>query len=86
MHEVQRSDEAAHRDRLAVDRTHLANERTLLAYARTALASVITGLGILKFFSDVREVAIALIVAGALMALFGMWRFLRMRTRLRRDA
>lgn len=86
MHEVLRSPEGAHRDRLAVDRTHLANERTLLAYARTALASVITGLGVLKFFPEVRAVAVALIVAGTATAVFGMWRFLKMRAQLRRDA
>lgn len=86
MHEVQRFPEGAHHDRLAVDRTHLANERTLLAYARTALASVITGLGVLKFFPEVRAGAISPIVAGTAVAMFGTWRFVRMRAQLRRDA
>jgi putative membrane protein len=85
VHEVQRSSEGANRDRLAVDRTHLANERTLLAYARTALASVITGLGMLKIFPEVRGVAVALIIAGTLTVVFGSWRFLKMRAQLRRD-
>lgn len=40
------------RDILAIHRTTLANERTLLAYVRTALTSLITGIGLIKFFES----------------------------------
>ena len=40
------------RDVLALDRTLLANERTLLAYMRTATMLLISGITIIKLFSD----------------------------------
>lgn len=76
------------RDQLAVDRTHLANERTLLAYVRTGLALLAGGAGVLQFLvSPLATVAgWALVALGAVTLPVGLWRFLKMRERLRRSA
>ena len=73
------------RDFLALVRTDLANERTLLAYGRTALMVSATGVTLLKFFPDSMAVRIAgwpLVALGVLIALFGVIRFARLRSRL----
>jgi putative membrane protein len=75
------------RDRLALDRTLLANERTLLAYVRTALALLGAGVGLLEFV----DAALApfagwsCLVAGALMGLLGLWRYLTVRAHVRNE-
>jgi putative membrane protein len=72
------------RDRLAEERTHLANERTFLAYVRTALALVISGVSAYHFLSGPASKFLGAIsaVAGIFLALFGLLRFFRMRTRI----
>ncbi len=72
-------------DRLAAERTHLANERTLLAYLRTALALLAAGLALFYLYDDPAAVTggVALIPLGALVLALGLWRFRRVRRRLR---
>lgn len=73
------------RDQLALVRTDLANERTLLAYGRTALMVSATGATLLKFFPESLWVTMGswpLVALGILIALFGILRFLRLRSRL----
>lgn len=74
------------RDYLAIDRTQLANERTFLAYVRTALALAVLGATILKFihfdFSDLT--GYLFMIAGAVVLLIGVWRFIQVRSRLAR--
>ena len=62
-------------DSLAIDRTVLANERTLLAYGRTALALAIVGGTCLNVFESpwIRGTGVAIMLAGALVAVRG-WR------------
>jgi putative membrane protein len=74
------------RDHLAIDRTVLANERTILAYVRTSLAFLIVGGTILKFFSGLRMVVCAWgFIAGGLLILgVGIYKFLEMRSKIKR--
>lgn len=75
------------RDYLAIDRTTLANERTLLAYIRTSIALVVTGATAAKFLGeDLFYLIAGLVLVGlSLFVLaFGLWRFVRVRTKLRR--
>lgn len=79
-------DDLTLRDQLALDRTVLANERTLLAYLRTALALLAGGVTLLHFVDAAWAVAlgtVSLPLAAAVGA-YGMWRFVRVRRRLRR--
>ncbi len=72
------------RDNLAVIRTALANERTLLAYSRTALALVAAGAFFVKFTNS-RILELCgwfLMPLGAMIFLFGLWRFQRTRKML----
>ena len=74
------------RDKLARERTELANERTFLAYVRTALSLLAGGAVLLQFFTaNITVVASgwALICCGGVVLLFGLWRFLRVRRRLK---
>lgn len=68
-------------DRLALERTHLANERTLLAYTRTALGLGVAGAA----FFELRRLVLGsvLAVAGAVVLLFGAYRYARTRRHLR---
>jgi putative membrane protein len=73
------------RDSLALERTHLANERTFLAYVRTALSMLGGGAVVLHFFPDDRSaVAIGwfLVGTGAVVLLLGIYRFVRVKSRL----
>lgn len=73
------------RDRLAADRTVLANERTLLSHVRTALG-LLGGGGALIYIA---EVTWLVAVGGLLLGLAplalgaGVWRYVRVRRRLR---
>lgn len=66
-------------------RTHLANERTFLAWLRTGLSLVAVGLGaagllpehIVPGIPAVTVASITLVVVGAVMVLFGSFRFVR---------
>jgi putative membrane protein len=40
------------KDHLAASRTRLANQRTFLAYSRTALMTLVTGITLMKLFSQ----------------------------------
>jgi len=65
------------RDRLALDRTLLATERTLLAYIRTFLAFLVTGAGLIKFFTTLfLQLAGWVFISSGIICLFiGLWRF-----------
>ena len=79
-------EESGKRDRLALARTELANERTFLAYVRTALSLMAGGAVILHFFSTNFAITVSgwtLIALGGLVFLLGLWRFSRVRTRLK---
>jgi putative membrane protein len=79
-------EDAGTRDRLALARTELANERTLLAYVRTALSLMAAGAVLLQFFStNVTVVASGwgLVILGGCVLLFGLSRFVRVRSRLK---
>lgn len=73
------------RDHLALMRTELANERTLLAYSRTGLAVLVGGLTIWQLTTDhvLRLAAIALGVIGIVSLVVGVWRYQRMKNRVR---
>jgi putative membrane protein len=71
-------------DREAAVRDHLANERTLLAWQRTAIAMAGIGFLIARFAVDPEAggvagslIGTALILAGAVIALVGAFRFVR---------
>ena len=73
------------RDQLAADRTVLANERTLLAHVRTALG-LLGGGGALLYVGDapwLLATGLALIAAAPLSLGAGVWRYVRVRRRLR---
>ena len=74
------------RDHLAIDRTVLANERTILAYVRTALAFLIVGGTLLKFFDDTTMVVggWGFIVGGVVILGVGIYKFLEMRSKIKR--
>jgi len=75
------------RDHLALDRTRLANERTFLAYVRTAMMFLLAGGTVIKFFGD-SDLAVmsgwALLGLGAVVGIFGVGRFLKMRRHINR--
>lgn len=74
------------RDHLALDRTTLANERTVLAYFRTAIMLFVTGLTIIKVFSDDRllvVVGFGLLPIALAIFILGLLRFLKIRRKLR---
>ena len=75
------------RDKLALERTRLANERTFLAYVRTALSLIAAGAVLLQLFpvnATVVGLGWALSTAGGLVLAVGIFRFLRVRGRLKR--
>jgi putative membrane protein len=66
------------RDVLAVDRTFLANERTLLAYMRTAIMLFISGITIIKLFSETSimvTLGYSMLPVSFLVAIIGSYRF-----------
>ncbi|HNR67042.1 MAG TPA: DUF202 domain-containing protein [bacterium] len=74
------------RDLLALDRTLLANERTFLAYLRTAIMVLISGLTLIKLFSDytvLTLIGMALIPISMIFFAIGYIRFFRFRRSLR---
>ena len=76
------------RDELALRRTLLANERTLLAYGRSAIMLAASGLTLWKIDAMHNKVegplAKGLVVAAAVVAIIGLYRYLRVRRILRR--
>jgi putative membrane protein len=73
------------RDLLALDRTRLANERTFLAYVRTAIMLGVSGVSFIKLFPNSRFAQIsgwALLPIAALLMLFAIGRFLRIKQSL----
>jgi putative membrane protein len=73
------------RDFLAADRTRLANERTLLAYARTFVGLLATGAGFSQLVTERWLVILGylLMALSPLVALFGVYRFLKVRRKLK---
>lgn len=75
------------RQRLAYDRTLLANERTCAAWLRTGLGIAAFGLalGHLPGRADLpeRAAAAALVAIGAMVVLYGGWRFVQVGRELR---
>lgn len=85
MYERFQSDELILRDLLARDRTVMANERTLLAYQRTAFAFAAGGIALTQLPEPTAWMfwlAAALLAAGVVTALWGLWRFLAVRRHL----
>lgn len=81
------SEEFILRDHLALDRTRLANERTVLAYIRTAFMLIVAGGTALKLFVETPAVVVTawlFIILGAIVGLFGTWRFESMRRKINR--
>lgn len=74
------------RDHLAIDRTVLANERTLLAYIRTVLAFLVVGGTLLKFFNGltINIIGWLFIACGALIMGVGSYKYLEMRSKIKR--
>lgn len=72
------------REYLAIERTKLANERTLLTYIRTALYFLVAGstLGHLIDTAFWRVMGFPVIAVGALIAGFGIVRFIRVRNEI----
>lgn len=73
------------RDHLASDRTVLANERTLLAYLRTAIALFAAGGTLVKIFPDEQDMVRlggALLLAGTVAFVVGVWRFVAVKRKL----
>ena len=81
------SEQESGRGPVVVDyRFLLANERTFLAYMRTALSLLAGGAVLLQFFSEKIAVIVsgwALIVLGGMVLLFGLARFIRVRSDLK---
>lgn len=76
------------RDNLARERTMLANERTLLAYVRTSIILAVSGVTVLKLLGDELHfliIGIVLIPVAIFVALFGYFRFSRMRARIEKE-
>lgn len=73
------------RDRLAQERTALANERTLLAYVRTSLAFFAGGIALFQLVDEpwARLTGWAAIPVAVIVLGHGLWRFGRVRRRLR---
>jgi putative membrane protein len=79
--------ERRRRDRLAAQRTRLANERTLLSYERLALALGAAGVTMIHVFSADADQTIGwlLVVQGVVLAPFGLYRFIRVRSHLSKE-
>jgi len=82
------AENAGTRNQLAVQRTRLANERTLLAYERTALALGAAGVTMIHIFSADADLVIGwlLVVLAAVLAPLGLYRFIRVRSHLLKEA
>ena len=72
-------------NRLARDLTDLANERTLLGYVRTALAFFVTGLALMRFFTEQFQILVGevFIPLGVVVAIVGIIRFAQVRRAIR---
>lgn len=80
------SNDTSNRDALALERTRLANERTFLAYVRTSLALLAAAAVILQFFPDgniYMLIACLLAASGLVVITIGLYRFYKVRQRLR---
>jgi putative membrane protein len=85
--ETLRPEELILRDHLAIDRTRLANERTLLAYLRTSLMLLVAGATAVKLIDVNRSILVTgwvFLVAGMIVGVVGVWRFLAMRQAINR--
>ena len=73
-------------NRLARDLTDLSNERTLLGYVRTALAFFVTGLALMRFFTEQFQIVVGeiFIPLGLIVAIFGVIRFVQVHRLIRR--
>lgn len=73
------------RDVLALERTRLANERTLLSYARTSLYLIVGGIALIKVeqFDNTKAIGIIVIVASILLVLFGVYRYISLRRKIK---
>jgi len=73
---------------LALDRTVLANERTYQAWLRTGLASLVSGLGVAKYLTDLMPswilmtIASLLILFGAMAFMQAAWRYSHIHVRM----
>jgi len=68
------------RDHLAIGRSKLANERTLLAYIRTGLMFFVSGLSLIKLFSDDTVLVYFgyfLIPLSVCLIIWGIYRFIK---------
>ena len=66
---------ASERTQLANERTSMANERTLLAYFRTSLALFGLAAVVLKFMPEYTLIAVAAVVGGLGLLLYGGRKF-----------
>jgi putative membrane protein len=72
-------------DLLSLERNKLSNERTLLSYSRTFLSFAVAGVSLIQFFRDQAFVyfGYALIPIGCIIMGVGIFRYFRMRKRMR---
>lgn len=72
-------------DWLAIERTKLANERTFLAYFRTSVIFLATGLSLekIELLDEVKFLGIWLILLAPLLFGLGLYRFLRVKRKIR---
>ncbi|MCH8553903.1 MAG: DUF202 domain-containing protein [Schleiferiaceae bacterium] len=73
------------RDYLALERTRLANERTLLSYLRASVYMILGGITFLQLedFQDSRWIGLLTLVVSVITALFGLFRYFQIKTRLK---
>lgn len=75
------------KDQLAWERTRLANERTFLSYIRTSLYFLVGGVALItvKSLDNTMIPGIAAVVFSGMLITTGTYRYIRMRSKLKRS-
>jgi putative membrane protein len=75
-------------DLLAIERTNLAVERTFLSYFRTAVVFASAGFTIVRLaslYERIMELGVALLVVSPLILMVGIWRYIVVYKRVKRE-